>query len=186
MRITTDLGTDHRIIEMVLPVIAYLGEAVRSSGEMEAELASEAVAFVRVFSDKYHHGKEELHLFRVMETRGVPRDTGLVYQLLVEHGQGRAHVRAMAAALTAHANGDPQAPYAFADHATAYVSLLRAHIATEDTALWDLCRRVLSAEDDAAIMAGAKDAEAALEGADRSAFRLRAQALVRRCSLPPG
>jgi hemerythrin-like domain-containing protein len=183
MKATIDLEQDHRIIELVFPALLRLGEQARAQSSFDAKLAGEVVEFVRTFADAYHHGKEELHLFRVLEQRGVPRTTGLVHQLLLEHGQGRAHVRAMAAALTALASGDDQAPLAFSDHAVDYVALLQGHIRTEDTDLWDLCRRTLSAADDTEIMAGAKQAETALGGANREAFRQRAHTLTRRASV---
>jgi hemerythrin-like domain-containing protein len=154
MEATQSLDRDHRIIETVLPALERLGRQAEGLRLRQREEAEAAVGFLRTFVDAYHHGKEEQHLFKVMEERGVPRDGGLILHLLKEHGEGRAHVRAMSEALRQLADGDAQASARFAQHAREYVTLLRHHIEDEDTNLWPLAERVLTPEDDTRLAHG--------------------------------
>ena len=89
MEATQSLDRDHRIIETVLPALERLGRQAEGMRLRQREEAEAAVGFLRTFVDAYHHGKEEQHLFKVMEERGVPRDGGLILHLLKEHGDER-------------------------------------------------------------------------------------------------
>jgi hemerythrin-like domain-containing protein len=70
-----------------------------------------------------------------------------------EHDLGRGHVRAMSEALEGAAQGDAVALNAFADHALAYVHLLRDHIGKEDQCLYPMANQALSEADQQALMA---------------------------------
>ncbi|MBN1461345.1 MAG: hemerythrin domain-containing protein [Armatimonadetes bacterium] len=154
MYATENLEADHRIIEVALPVLARLGEEA-ARGRMPEELPVEAVLdFIKTFADAYHHGKEEQHLFVALEARGVPRNEGLVFELLKEHGQARKHVRQLQAALGETSGSERERAREFSEHARGYVELLRTHIEKEDTQLWELAERALSPEDDDDLRAG--------------------------------
>jgi hemerythrin-like domain-containing protein len=200
MRVTDSLEQDHRIIEIMLPAVQRLGQRAQFTWQEQAPAQQEAfdkdgaemaVGFLRTFVDGYHHGKEELHLFKAMERRGVHRDVGLVFHLLEEHGRGRRHVRAMSDSLATLRSGDaaslrstsagaaegkPEAAKAFADNAIAYVKLLGHHIREEDAELWPLVGRVLSEDDDARLMESFAQVEGTVMGeGGREPFRAQAQ-----------
>lgn len=175
MEATQSLDRDHRIIETMLPALERLGEKAEGLRLKQRAEAEAALGFLRSFVDAYHHGKEEQHLFKVMEERGVPRDSGLVLHLLKEHGQGRAHVRAMFEAAEPALDGDPEASAKFAQHAREYVTLLRDHIEDEDTNLWPLAESVLTLEDDTRLTHGYAQVERETIG-DGGLARYRQQA----------
>jgi hemerythrin-like domain-containing protein len=181
MRATDSLDQDHRIIEVVLPALERLGQQAAGSRLADREAVEMALAFLRTFVDAYHHGKEELHLFKAMERRGVHRDVGLVFHLLEEHGRGRKHVRSLLASSAGAIQGDPEAAKEFADNAAAYVKLLRHHIREENAELWPLASRVLSDDDDSRLMEGYAEVEhATLGDAGRELYRGRAADIARR------
>ncbi|MFB3882502.1 MAG: hemerythrin domain-containing protein [Armatimonadota bacterium] len=184
MRVTDDLTQDHRVIEVVLPVVDRLGREARQSRVTDRAVAEAAIDFLRVFADAFHHGKEELELFKAMERRGVRRDLGLVYHLLEEHGRGRKHVRALADSLPAAADGDAGAAATFASNAGSYVKLLDHHIREEDVELWPLALRVLSEDDDMSMMESFAEIERkALGEGGVASYRDRAAEIARRAGL---
>jgi hemerythrin-like domain-containing protein len=181
MQATESLDQDHRIIEVALPALERLGQQAAASRLAEGEAVEMTLAFLKTFVDAYHHGKEELHLFKAMERRGVHRDVGLVFHLLEEHGRGRKHVRALSASSAGAVKGDPEAAKEFADNAAAYLKLLRHHIREEDTELWPLAERALSDDDDGGLMAGYAEVERATLGeGGREPYRGRAAEIARR------
>jgi hemerythrin-like domain-containing protein len=111
---------------------------------VRAEVFADLVEFFRLFADKCHHGKEEDLLFPLMESKGFPRQGGPIGVMLIEHDQGRAHVREMAAAAEAIASGTAGASGRWASAAASFSSLLRAHIQKENQVLFVMAERVLS------------------------------------------
>lgn len=139
--------TEHRAIERMLTVLDTAARRLEQGERVRPDLFRQAVDFVRNFADRCHHGKEEDTLFRRMEARGVPRQGGPIYVMLIEHDQGRAHVRAVADAVDAYEAGDGPAARVIAENAMGYVQLLREHIMKEDSILYPLADRVLSPDD---------------------------------------
>ncbi len=181
MKATDNLDQDHRIIEVVLPAVRRLGQQARGGRALDREAAEQVAAFLRTFADACHHGKEELHLFKAMERRGVHRDVGLVFHLLEEHGRGRKHVRVMSNSTLGAAEGDQEASKSFGDNAIAYVELLSHHIREEDVELWMLAQRVLTEDDDATLMDGFTQVERSTLGeSGREQFRRQAQQITER------
>lgn len=164
MKATESLDRDHRVIETVMPAIERMAQMAQEGVLAELEHPGRVIDFLREFVDAYHHGKEEQHLFPAMEKRGVPRDRGLIMDLLREHGQGRRLVRAMSKSLRA-AESDVDAARDLSDRAREYLHLIRAHIAKEDSQLWPLAESVLTPEDDARLADSYAQVEAATLGA---------------------
>ncbi len=181
MKATESLEEDHRIIEIMLPTVEWLGEQADLGALRKRDDATMTLDFLRKFVDEYHHGKEERHLFRRMEERGVARDRGLILELLKEHGQGRAHVRTMSEGSARALGGEEEAAKTFAQHARDYVTLLRHHIIKEDAKLWPLAEKALTGEDDAELARGYAQVERETLGDEgRNRYRLRAHELAGR------
>jgi len=146
MQATDDLKHEHRVIELVLTGLERIAERARTAHTFEQSAAERALEILRNFADKCHHGKEERHLFPLLEERGVPRD-GPIGVMLQEHEQGRGHIRAMVqAAADAARNAGSLA--LFAEHAAEYIELLRQHIQKEDNVLFQMAEQVLTQADD--------------------------------------
>lgn len=145
MKATDILMDEHRVIEQVLNCLEKLAERCEVGGELDRDAALGALDFFRNFADRCHHGKEEGHLFPLLEARGLPREGGPTGVMLREHDEGRQLTAAMNASIQANAPGP------FAQHARAYAGLLRQHIRKEDHCLFPMAAQVLSAGDAEAL-----------------------------------
>ncbi len=153
MKPTEILSSEHRVIETMLGVLENICHKAEENQKLDREDANSAVTFIRMFADKCHHGKEEGQLFPAMEAKGVPCESGPIGVMLSEHEQGRRFVGGMAENLEAAAAGDRSALQAFVNNAHGYVLLLRAHIMKEDNILFPMAVRLMSADEEAALLA---------------------------------
>ena len=131
-----ELMDEHRIIEKLL-------SALEAGARQDLPLGfyEKAVALITSFADACHHGKEEAHLFPLLEQRGIPREMGPVGVMLAEHEEGRHYVANMQDLLRM---GDLEG---LRREAAAYAALMRGHIDKEDHALFPMAVNVLSQED---------------------------------------
>lgn len=153
MESTEILRQEHRIIEAVLIGLARIADQAATSQSLPVDSAGKALEILRNFADRCHHAKEEHQLFRVMESHGMPHESGPLAMMLREHELGRGHVRAMTEALPKASAGDAQAIGAFAEHARSYTHLLREHIRKEDSVLYPMAEQMLGAEEDRQLVA---------------------------------
>lgn len=179
------LMNEHRLIEQVLGSLETFASEIERGLAPERPLLADYGAFFREFADAGHHGKEEDILFRRMNERGFPRETGPVAVMLHEHEVGRGHVSAL------RQIGDGVGPLTAGesrvvlDHAGAFVPLLRAHIQKEDRILYPMAVRLLGGPDMDAMEAEFAAFDARLQ-ADGSHDRLRAFADRLTAAFPPG
>jgi len=179
MKAAEELEQEHRVIEVMLPAVERVGAEAASGKLGDRGEAERVLAFLSTFVDGCHHAKEEQHLFKRLETRGVPRNEGLVSDLLKEHGEGRRLVRGLRETLEGAASGKGGEAHVFGGHAREYVALLRGHIEKEDMRLWPLVERTLSAEDDEELAKGYAEVERATLGeGGREEYERRAHALA--------
>ena len=165
MKPTEILSSEHRVIEQVLDCLDQIVHEANTTGQLDADSATDAVDFFRTFADQCHHGKEEVHLFPAMEAKGFPRHGGPTGVMLAEHDQGRDCVRQMRAAIPAAAQGDRAALQQFSVAAENYSALLRQHIQKEDHCLFSMADNAFSAADQAALLAKFEKVEAEEMGA---------------------
>ena len=141
------------MIEQVLNCLERMVDESGARGRLEAEPASSAVEFFRMFADRCHHGKEEVHLFPAMEAKGFPREGGPTGVMLHEHKRGRGHVRAMDEAIAGAAAGEAEALSRFRRHGLAYAELLRQHIEKEDHCLFTMANQAFSHREQEELLA---------------------------------
>jgi hemerythrin-like domain-containing protein len=132
-RPTDILRAEHQLILRALDVLAAAATLSERGAEMPDAWWSDAVAWIREFADRNHHGKEEDRLFPALVKAGVPKDGGPVGVMLAEHVEGRKLVGAIEAASGASR----------ARAARGFVNLLRAHIDKEDNVLFNIADGVL-------------------------------------------
>jgi hemerythrin-like domain-containing protein len=147
---TEALRSEHTVILLVVDAMERQVAAIRSGEGFDAGAVEKMLQFTREFSDGSHHAKEEKVLFPTLQ-EASPMANGPVSVMLHEHDQGRAFVRAVAAALPAAAAGDDAARTTVADNLAGYAALLRAHIDKEDEVLFPFAERTLSADDTARL-----------------------------------
>jgi hemerythrin-like domain-containing protein len=185
MKATDILMSEHRVIEQVLGCLEALARQALADGKLDGASARQALDFFRHFADGCHHGKEERHLFPLMEFRGFPREGGPTGVMLHEHEEGRRHIRAMAEAVESAAAGDGAAVGRFADRVQSYARLLREHIFKEDNRLFPMANHALRGGDQEALLKsfGRVEQQEMGEGTHEKYLRL-ADELAERCSVP--
>jgi hemerythrin-like domain-containing protein len=112
-------------------------------GAFDYDALEDCVAFIRLYADALHHGKEEDLLFPEMEKRGMPRDAGPIAVMLQEHEQGRAYARAMSEAIPEARAGDEHARRRLLKAGLGYVQLIRGHILKEDNILFNMADQLI-------------------------------------------
>ena len=140
------LMNEHRTIERAIDALVSFADEVRrkTTGDRgDKDELGRFVTFIREFADACHHGKEEDILFAAMVEAGFSRQSGPIAVMLMEHDQGRAHVRELAG-LSAHEaawSGEDRQRLGVAAHG--YADLLRAHIHKEDAILYPMAEQRL-------------------------------------------
>ncbi len=168
MKATQCLRDEHQVILRVIDCFEIALQQARDSGKIKRVVFEPFVEFFRGFADKCHHCKEEDRLFPVMEKNGVPRDGGPIGVMLLEHEQGRLHVRTIAENLDAADRGDDDAIATIFQHGDDYIELLRNHIDKEDHCLFGMAEQAVQGADLSTLCEAYSDAEA--EPAYRGTF----------------
>ena len=159
MRPTEMLMVEHRAIKQVL---SCLGEMVRQtgkSGSLNRPMAEKVIDFIRNFADTCHHGKEETHLFRMMEARGFSPYQGPTAVMRQEHDFGRDCVKQMVASVDGATAGEKASVKKFVDNATLFADMLLSHIEKEDTRIYPMANNTFSDDDQEELMAAFHEVE---------------------------
>ena len=84
-----ELKVEHRAIETALDILSRISRDTEQRPATEViRDAGRLIDFFKTFSDACHHGKEEEHLFPILEQMGVSRDGGPIGVMLIEHDMG--------------------------------------------------------------------------------------------------
>lgn len=113
---TEILEEEHHYIQKVVGAMAVLAERLETGQDVDTATLRSIVEFMRTFADKCHHGKEETHLFTLLERKGVPVRGCPVGILTVEYQRCRALVSALASAVETYAKSGEPARLGFPDH----------------------------------------------------------------------
>lgn len=173
MRATELLLEDHQDIERFLAILAGAMAKLRDGEDVNSEALQRIAEFMYEFADRYHHVREEQHLFPVLEGYPLLTMAGRLDCMPGEHEIGRELTKSLREASARYAGGDRSARDEILDSAGKYLQLLGHHMGIEEGILFELADRVVSDEDDAAITAGLEKAAAAHRASGESA-RLRA------------
>ena len=143
---TQCLRDEHQVILKVLSCFERALGSARDSADTSAEIFSPFVEFFRGYADDCHHKKEEDRLFPMLESKGLPHESGPVGCMLDEHAAGRAHVGAIAAAIAAAGEGDTGAIKTIVAEGEAYIDMLRSHIGKEDNVLFQMAAELIQGD----------------------------------------
>jgi len=100
-----------------------------------------------------------------MEAHGIPTDGGPIGMMLMEHEEGRSHVRDMFAAISLIEAKNEAAKESLLSSAQAFCRLLREHIQKEDEVLFRMADELISAEEQKKLLAAFAQHEAEEMGA---------------------
>ena len=130
--------TEHRAIELMLDVLDKISNKLDFGEKVDTNDLESVVDFIKIFADKCHHGKEENLLFPALEKAGIPKESGPIEVMLLDHQEGRGYVEKMAEAVPGIKKGNEKEAKNFAKNAKNYIQLLRDHIQKEDNILYPL------------------------------------------------
>lgn len=158
--ITTTLVEEHKLILRMIALLERNAPLTQKGSYTNWRFYLDGADFIRNYADRFHHAKEEDVLFEALVKNGMPRDNSPVAAMLMEHDQGRAYVRGMETAAREAREGVPGHETAIAWNALSYATLLREHIAKEDTILYPLAERIIPSTMRDGIIEGYAKAEA--------------------------
>jgi hemerythrin-like domain-containing protein len=159
---TEVLSDEHRVIERVLAAVEKL---LASPPAPSLSHWKKALDFISNFADQCHHLKEEKLLFPAMEAHGIPREGGPIGMMLMEHEEGRSHVRAMRVAVEGLERGESGGVESLLSHARGYLRLLTEHIQKEDEILFRIADDCIPAGEQTALLNSFEEHEAREMGA---------------------
>jgi hemerythrin-like domain-containing protein len=159
---TEVLSDEHRVIERVLAAVEKL---LASPPAQSLSHWKKALDFISNFADQCHHLKEEKLLFPAMEAHGIPREGGPIGVMVMEHEEGRSHVRAMRAAVEGLERGESGGVESLLSHARGYLRLLTEHIQKEDEILFRIADDCIPAGEQTALLNSFEEHEAREMGA---------------------
>jgi hemerythrin-like domain-containing protein len=159
---TEVLSDEHRVIERVL---AAVGKLLTVPPAQSLSHWKKALDFISNFADQCHHLKEEKLLFPAMEAHGIPLEGGPIGVMLMEHEEGRSHVRAMRAAVEGLERGETGGVESLLSHARGYLRLLKEHIQKEDEILFRIADDCIPAAEQTALLKSFEEHETREMGA---------------------
>lgn len=109
MKATEELKNEHEGIALMLRVMQVIGEKAGRGETLDSAHLDGIIAFLTVFVDTCHHGKEEEFLFPALEAAGVARQNGPIGVMLSEHESGRKRVARIKEAWGGYGAGDRSA-----------------------------------------------------------------------------
>jgi hemerythrin-like domain-containing protein len=141
------LEEEHHCIQKVVAAMAVPVETLKAGKEVEEKTLQDIVEFMRTFAGKCHHGKEETHLFPVLERKGVPTRGCPLGALIAEHQKGRVLVTELAEATEVYNTGSPLAKKSLVKSLRALTDLYPNHSWQEEYLAFPMADKILSPEE---------------------------------------
>ncbi|MBW9145781.1 hemerythrin domain-containing protein [Clostridium sp. CM028] len=139
---------EHKYILRGLKLFKILSVEILNSNTVDFVSFEKMILFVRNYGDKHHHNKEEVVLFKKMETQlGQNMVKGPLSGMYIEHDLGRQHITLLEEALLRVKNGDLDSRVDIIANSVCYADLLTRHIDKEDKLIYTFARRALSQVD---------------------------------------
>jgi hemerythrin-like domain-containing protein len=136
---------EHKNVKEMLNVIRNMSIRVLNNGKMDYMDFYKVIDFVRTYTDKHHHAKEENILFKKMgDELGERIAKGPIAGMLIEHDLGRLYMANLETAIEKFNNGDKDARVDIIANSISYVDLLTRHIDKEDSTIYKFAERALS------------------------------------------
>lgn len=136
---------EHENVRRMLKVIRKICYRVLTNGEYDIDDFPKIIDFVRTYTDKLHHGKEEDILFVTMEKELEKLATsGAIKGMYIEHDNGRLYMANLEKGVNKFKEGDDEARLDVIANAICYADLLDRHIEKENTAMYTFAERMLS------------------------------------------
>lgn len=146
MKAVDTLKNEHEAVKLMMEIMDAACSNIKTGKKINNADIDDMIDFLEVFVDKCHHGKEEQILFPRLENAGVMNEGGPIGVLLAEHGQGRGYVRKMSKAMNDYKSGIVDATTPLIENVEAFIKLMEQHIIKENTVLFAMADKLLTAE----------------------------------------
>ena len=165
MRAIGIIEDEHRSLAAVLHGLLYLIREIRLRGAApDFELLGAMLHYVDAFPERFHHPKEDAHLFRCLRERD-PGSSALLDRLEEEHREGARRIRDLHEALLRYQREGAGAFGEFAQRVADYANFHWEHMRAEEQEVLPRARRRLTRSDWAEIDAAFADNNDPLLGA---------------------
>jgi len=93
---TDQLKAEHEKILILLGILKRICAELEAKRDINLLYLGQVIEFIKIFVDKFHHGKEEDLLFPAMRKAGVRREPGPIGELMIDHSRAalRGHRQA--------------------------------------------------------------------------------------------
>lgn len=159
------LSNEHGLIRQFVDNLGIAADRIENGQRPSAAFFDKAIDFARTFADSYHHFKEEHVLFIQLAQKKQGEIDAELDALRYQHERGRELVAGIGDALDGYLANDGAKTGDLLERMSAYASLLRHHIHTEDHVFYPMARRMLT-EDELADIGQAFEEERSKRGAE--------------------
>lgn len=147
------LVAEHEMIERAMAVLKSCLDDLEQAAAKPVQMIR-ALDFLLEFGDKMHNRKEEELLFPLMAQKGIPVEGGPLAVMLMEHRAERELLVAMIMQAKTFKSATPEAREEYRRKGLEYLKIRAEHIWKENDVLYKMGQRVLSEEDNTALLAG--------------------------------
>jgi len=151
MKATQQLKDEHEGIKLMLNILETICNDLEKGKELNINHFEKILDFIKGFTDKCHHGKEEDILFPDLVDHGLPKEGGPISVMLHEHQLGRDNIKSLSRAFDEFKGGNKLAITNIISGSRSYVELLRNHIEKENNILFMMADRVLDEKEQSKI-----------------------------------
>jgi len=167
MKAVTIIKREHRNLGAVLTCLELLVRDIGEEGRQPDFRVFHAIlTYLDSFLDRYHHPKEDEHLFPALRRR-YPESEAILQRLEAQHEDAIEMTDEVRRALSTYEFAGDDAFPAFRDLVMKYVSFERDHAYTEEREVLPLAREHLTEQDWESIDAAFEDNEDPLFGDTR-------------------
>lgn len=139
-------GEHRSLASVVQALLAHVRPLRDHPVKPDCEAIATVLAYVETFADRFHHPKEDDHLFRILRGRTRHADAFLM-ELQHEHAVAPRHLRELQGALERSRGGGASGIGEFAAGLERYARNLEDHLRKEDDIVFPIARTVLTEAD---------------------------------------
>ncbi len=145
MQVAGSLMVEHRLIEKVIGVIGKDAQRIKAGGAVDVLFIERAIDFIRTYTDRCHHGKEEGILFRELAKKPLTADLEKTMRELEEqHVMSRQTVAKIEEATQKYQKGDQSAMADIARFMENLAIFYPKHIEREEKSFFFPCMKYFS------------------------------------------
>lgn len=147
MRAIDIIRDEHRSLAAVLQGMLYLVRNIRlRQAEPDFAVFGAMVYYIDAFPERFHHPKEDAHLFRLVRERN-PNASALIDRLESEHRLGAEMIRTLEQSLLRYQQGGDAEFAGFAAAVAAYAAFHWDHMRAEEDLVIPMARTCLTRDD---------------------------------------